>query len=97
MALLATTKTINILPRSKYISVNTVIESIVSYRWEIWTADCWLEEKLLRASVDFWRRAARTASQLKVSSQRKKGEQHNFGKTDEKYVEMVWTRSTHEG
>jgi hypothetical protein len=60
-----TTKALNSLHSSKYISVNTkkiifytVIESILSYGWEIWAMDNKSKKKLF-AEMNFWRRAAR--------------------------------------
>jgi hypothetical protein len=59
------TEALNSLYSSKYISVNTkkiifytVIESILSYGWEIWAIDNKWKKKLF-AEMDFWRRAAR--------------------------------------
>jgi len=58
---------------SKYILVNTkkqifytVVESILSYCWEIWTQDYKLEKKHLSTEMDIWWRAVRTSRLLKV-------------------------------
>jgi hypothetical protein len=59
------TEALNSLYSSKYISANTkkivfytVIESILSYGWEMWAMDNKSKKKLF-AETDFWIRAAR--------------------------------------
>ena len=70
------TKALSNLLWSKYTSVNkkkqvfyTLIESILSYGWEIWTPDYKLQKKLLSTDMDVWRRAARTTKLLKVRNE----------------------------
>jgi hypothetical protein len=43
-----------------------VVESILGYGCEIWTVDYRLKKKLLSTETDFWRRAAKTSTILKV-------------------------------
>jgi hypothetical protein len=67
------TRALNILLWSKYTVVNikkrvfcTVIESTLSYGWEIWTLVYKLKKKLLSAEMDFGKTAARIPRQIKV-------------------------------
>jgi hypothetical protein len=67
------TKALNSLLWSKYVSVNkkkqvfyVLIESVLSYGWEIWAPNYTLQKKLLGTEMDVWRRAARTTRLLKV-------------------------------
>jgi hypothetical protein len=67
------TRALNSLLCSKYFAVNTkkriffaVIESILSYSWEIWTLDYRLKKKLLGTEVEFWRKAAGTSRLLRA-------------------------------
>ena len=51
-----------------------MIDSIISYGWEIWTLDYNSKKKLLVTDVDFLRKAAKASRPLKVkkgSNQRK--------------------------
>jgi hypothetical protein len=72
------TGTLHSLLWSKHISLNTkkrifytVEESVLIYGCEIWTLyyTYRLNKKLLRTETDFWRRAARTSSILKVRNE----------------------------
>jgi hypothetical protein len=46
-----------------------VIESILSYGWDILTMDYKLRKKLLSTNMDFWIRAARTSTLLQVRNE----------------------------
>ena len=66
-------RALNSLLWSKYILVNTkkqifytVVESILSYSWEIWKQDYKLEKKHLSTEMDICWRAVRTSRLLKV-------------------------------
>jgi hypothetical protein len=67
------TRALNSLLCSKYFAVNTkkhiffaVIESILSYGWEIWTLDYKLKKNQLGTEVEFWRKAAGTSRLLRA-------------------------------
>jgi len=69
-------RALNSLLCSKYFAVNTkkriffaVIESILSYGWEIWTLDYKLKKKLLRTEVEFWRKVAGTSRLLRARNE----------------------------
>lgn len=71
-----------------------MIESILSYGWDIWAPDYKLQKKLLSTEMDVWRGAARTTKLLKVRNEaiREKIQiTQNFGKTGKQLVEIVWT------
>jgi len=46
-----------------------VIESILSYSWEIWTLDYKLKKKQLGTEVEFWRKAAGTSRLLRARNE----------------------------
>jgi len=70
------TRTLDSLLCSRYFALNTkerilfaVIESILSYGWEIWTLDYKLKKKLLGTEVEFWRKAAGTSRLLRARNE----------------------------
>jgi hypothetical protein len=47
-----------------------MIDSIISYGWDIWTLDYISKEKLLVTDVDFLRKASKASRPLKVKKRK---------------------------
>jgi hypothetical protein len=69
-----------------------VIESILSYGWEILAMDNKSKKKIF-AEMDFLKKSFKALN----SSEQRCGYNNNFGKSEKQHVEVLWTPSMHGG